>query len=83
MLKASKTLSDLSKVRPTAIQNGARVVGSRLMSSGEGEPSFLEMVDMFVQNASKIALSRLSTKAPAPGRRADEPEEKKAKVKGV
>lgn len=68
-------------------QNGARIVGARLVSAAapdaEGEPSFLEMVNLFVENARELALQRLTTKAPPPGRRQVPPEQKRTTVKGL
>jgi len=67
--------------------HGSRIVGSRFVSAAapdsEGEPSFLEMVNLFVENARELALQRMTTKAPLPGRRAVPPEQKRASVKGI
>lgn len=85
MLRNSSALRSAAKHRSvvSAVQNGARIVGSRLMSAGGGEPSFLQMVDKFVENARDLALQRLSTKPPPPGRRQEPLEQKRATVKGI
>ena len=88
MLRTSRKLQALvpSHVNAFGLRHGARVVGTRLLSSAapdaEGEPSFLEMVNLFVENARELALQRLTTKPPPPGRRQDPPDQKRAFVKG-
>lgn len=66
--------------------HGAKIAGTRLLSTAasdaEGEPSFLEMVNLFVENARELALQRLTTKPPPPGRRPVPPDQKRASVKG-
>ena len=87
MLHTSKFLRGIAKSRSNVLglSHGSRVVGTRLMSAAadsEGEPSFLEMVNLFVENARDLALQRLTTKPPPPGRRQDPPDQKRAMVKG-
>eukprot|EP00794_Sanderia_malayensis_P012794 gene12794-14106_t len=86
MLRTRGLISSLVRMTSctSAVKHGARAVGSRLMSDGaDGEPSFHEMVDQFVENARDLALQRLSTRSPRPGRRQEPPEEKRAMVKGI
>ncbi|XP_065053806.1 glutamate dehydrogenase, mitochondrial-like [Rhopilema esculentum] len=89
MLRTSRKLQALapSHVSAFGLRHGARVVGTRLLSAAapdaEGEPSFLEMVNLFVENARELALQRLTTKPPPPGRRQDPPDQKRAFVKGI
>ena len=88
MLRIGNRLRCAAKLQGNGLLNhhGARIVGTRLMSAAapdaEGEPSFLEMVNLFVENARELALQRLTTKPPPPGRRAVPPEQKRASVKG-
>ena len=87
MLHTSKFLRVIAKSQSNTLglRHGSRVVGTRLMSAAadsEGEPSFLEMVNLFVENARDLALQRLTTKPPPPGRRQDPPDQKRAMVKG-
>lgn len=88
MLRTGNKLQCLMKSQRYGLLNhhGSRIVGSRFVSAAapdsEGEPSFLEMVNLFVENARELALQRMTTKAPLPGRRAVPPEQKRASVKG-
>ena len=88
MLRTGNKLQCFLKSQRLGLLNhhGTRLTGSRLVSAAasdaEGEPSFLEMVNLFVENARDLALQRLTTKPPPPGRRAVPPEQKRASVKG-
>ena len=87
-----RTVKSLSKLgRPT--QNTLRTSAccSRLStsasqySSGEqdGEPEFLEMVKVFADNAHSLALDKLLTAKPQPGKKAEEHNVREKHIRGI
>ena len=89
MLRQACPLRNLLKNRSNAAflwHNGSRTMSSAAPPHEhfdvEGEPNFLEMVEQYVENARGIALQKLVTKPPRPGRRPQPPDQKRAFVKG-
>ena len=76
MLRQAYSLRKLLKNRSNAAflwHNGSRTMSSAAPPHKhfdvEGEPNFLEMVEQYVENARGIALQKLVTRPPRPGRR--------------
>lgn len=63
----------------------ARTAASVRLSSSEtdGEPSFIQMCEIFLDNARSYVEHRLLTRPDPPGTRRDPHEDKKSKIKGL
>lgn len=52
-------------------------------ADADGEPDFLEMVSIYAENAHSIALQKLLSTKPAPGKKQEEPSLRENHIKGI
>lgn len=91
MYRAGWSVSKLGKSFKKIFDQGVANNNVKIAATGiarsvsghaDGEPSFLEMVSIFTENAHAITLNKLLSAKPAPGKRADEQHVREKRIKG-
>lgn len=85
MFRTAKSLSKLGRPSQGLLSNARLSTSSTQCSSGgpDGEPEFLEMVRDFADNAHSLALDKLLSAKPPPGKRAEESSIREKHIRGI
>lgn len=84
MFRTAKSLSKLRRPSQGLLSNARLSTSATQCSSGgpDGEPEFLEMVRDFADNAHSLALDKLLSAKPPPGKRAEESSIREKHIRG-
>ena len=84
MFRTAKSLSKLGRPSQGVLSNARLSTSTTQCSSGgpDGEPEFLEMVRDFADNAHSLALDKLLSAKPQPGKRAEESSIREKHIRG-
>lgn len=84
MFRTAKSLSKLGKPSKGILSNARLSTSATQYSSGaDGEPEFLEMVRDFADNAHALALDKLLSTKPQPGKRAEDATVREKHIRGI
>ena len=84
MFRTAKSLAKLARPSQGLLSNARLSTSATQCSSGgpDGEPEFLEMVRDFADNAHALALDKLLSTKPKPGKRAEEASIREKHIRG-